>query len=177
MGPDVVRHILRLIMYLSEAQSEGFGYLWSSFELHPASTTTLSLLGQGTLLDAPKCGSGAYRNTRIWHNLMPHDALMKELARLLPPTRPVDAALMRAGLSRWSTLPTLGAGDQPQPQHTPPPRDPLPYLGTHPNTAPFRVHQGILGRGMLYVADNPSTPPAEVIEALMGFHIGDTAAP
>jgi hypothetical protein len=114
MGPDVVRHILRLILYLSESQSEGVGYLWSSSELHPASATILSLVGQGTLLDAPKCGSGAYRNTRIWQNLMSHDALMKEHARLLPPTRPVDAALTRAGLSRWSTFPTLGAGDQPQ---------------------------------------------------------------
>jgi hypothetical protein len=45
MGPDVVRHILRLILYLSEAQPEGFGYLWTSSERHPASATTLSLLG------------------------------------------------------------------------------------------------------------------------------------
>ena len=40
MGPDVVRHILRLTLYLSEAQSEGVGYLWSSSELHPTSATT-----------------------------------------------------------------------------------------------------------------------------------------
>ena len=45
MGPDVVRHIIRLILYLFEAQSDGVGYLWSSSELYPASATTLSLLG------------------------------------------------------------------------------------------------------------------------------------
>jgi len=100
IGPDVVRHILRLVYYLSEAELEVIGYLWSFSELHPASANNLSLLGQGTLLDAPKCGSGAYRNTRIWQTLMPHDALKKEHARLLPPSNPVDAAFATAGLSR-----------------------------------------------------------------------------
>ena len=65
MGPDVVRHILHLILNLSEAQSEGVGYIWNPSELNPQFANTLSLLGQGTLLDASKCGSGAYRNTRI----------------------------------------------------------------------------------------------------------------
>ena len=44
MGPDVVRHILRLILYISEAQSEWAGYFWSSSQLHPTSAITLSLL-------------------------------------------------------------------------------------------------------------------------------------
>ncbi len=65
LGPDVIQHILRLILYLSEAQPEGVGYLRNSSELHLASANTLSLLGQGTLLDASQCGSGADRNTRI----------------------------------------------------------------------------------------------------------------
>ena len=65
LGLDVVRHILRLIMYLSEAEPEGVGYLWNSSELHPTSANILSLLGQGTLLDASKCGSGAFRNTHM----------------------------------------------------------------------------------------------------------------
>jgi len=69
-------------------------------------------MGQGILLDAPKCGSGAYRNTRIWQNLMPHDALVEEHSRLLTRTRPVDAALATAWLSRLSTFPALEAGDQ-----------------------------------------------------------------
>ena len=112
---DVVRHILRLILYLSEAHAEGIGYLWSSSKLHPASINTLSLFDQCTLLDASQCGSGAYRNTRIWQNLMPHYALVTAHARLLPPTRSVDATLETAGLSRWSTFPTPGTGDQLQP--------------------------------------------------------------
>jgi len=69
VGPDIVRHILRLILYLSEAQPKGVGYLWSSSDLHPASTNTLTLLSQVTFLDPSKCGSGAYRNTRICQTL------------------------------------------------------------------------------------------------------------
>jgi hypothetical protein len=49
-------------------------------------------------------------------------------------------------------------------------------MGTHLDTAPFRVHKGIPGKGMLYVSDTPSTSSAEVREASMGFHIGDTEA-
>ncbi len=110
-GPDIIRHILRLIVHLSETKPRGIGYIWSSSELHPPSANTLSLLGQGTLLDASKCGSGAYRNTRIWQNLLPHDTLTAEHASLQPPARPVDAALETAGPSTWSSHPPPKPGD------------------------------------------------------------------
>jgi len=104
-GPDVVRHVFRLIMHLSETQRKEIGYLRNSSELHSPSANTLLLLGHRTLLDASKCGSGAYRNTRIWQNLLPQDTLAEEHARLLPPTRPVDAALETTWLSMWSIYP------------------------------------------------------------------------
>jgi hypothetical protein len=81
-GPDIVRHIIRLVPHLSETQPEGVGYIWNSSEIYPPSANTLSLLGQGTLLDASKCGLGAYRNTSIWQNLLPYDTLAAEHARL-----------------------------------------------------------------------------------------------
>ncbi len=56
-------------------------------------------MGQVTLLDATKYGSGAYRNTRAWKNILPHEALVAEHARLLPPARPVDAALYTVGIN------------------------------------------------------------------------------
>ena len=79
-------------------------------------------------------------------------------------------------LSNWSTYPP----HQPEAPHgaqLTPPWGPLPHLGTHPNTSPFRVHNGIPGRGMLYTMDTPTTPSADVMEALMGFRVGDTPAP
>ena len=105
---------------------------------------------------------------------MPHDTLEAEHARILPQARPVDATLEKPWLFMWSTQTAQLYGDSHKGQHTPI-REPVPYLDTRPDTAPFRVHKGI--PGMLYVLDTPSTPFAEVREALMGFHIGDTAAP
>ena len=76
----------------------------------------------------------------------------------------------------WSTHPSHQPGDSQRAQPTPS-RGPLPYMGTQPNTAPFRIHNGIPGRGILYAMDTPATPSAEVREAFMGFRVGDTAAP
>ena len=75
----------------------------------------------------------------------------------------------------WTThpSPTLAGPHQAQPT---PLREPLPYLSTHPDTAPFWVHNVHPGRGMLYVSDTPATPLAEVRDVLMGFRVGDTAA-
>ncbi len=64
-------------------------------------------------------------------------------------------------------MPHTLAGGLTHPGSPPPPRGPLPYLGTHPNTAPFRVHNGIPGPGMLYTMDTPTTSSADAREALI----------
>ena len=79
------------------------------------------------------------------------------------------------GLSKWSTHPSPQTEDLHRVQPTTF-RGPLPYLESHPDLAPFRVHNIIPGRGMLYTMDTPSTPSAEVRVALTGFRVGDTAA-
>ena len=76
----------------------------------------------------------------------------------------------------WSTHPSQQPGDSQRAQPPFPP-GPLPCLGTHPNTAPFRIHNGIPRREMLYAMDSPATPSAEVKETLTGFRVGDNAAP
>jgi len=106
---------------------------------------------------------------------MHHDTLAAEHDRLLPQTRPVDAALEKARLSMLITHPSIQPGDPPRAQQTPF-REQLPYMDTHLYTAPSRIHNVIPIRGMLYVRNTPSTPSTEVREALMGFRIGDTAA-
>ena len=58
-----------------------------------------------------------------------------------------------------------------------PPREPLPQLNTHPNISPFRVHNGILGNGVLYESNLPSIPSPEVREALICFGVGETDIP
>jgi hypothetical protein len=76
----------------------------------------------------------------------------------------------------WRTHPTPQLGDSQRVQPTTL-RGQLPYLGTQTDMASFRVHNKIQGRGMLYAMDTPSTPSAEVREALIGFWVGNTAAP
>jgi hypothetical protein len=57
-----------------------------------------------------------------------------------------------------------------------PPRAPFLHLGTHPDSSPFWVHNELSGKDMLYNSNFPSSPSAEVREALMGFCIGDADA-
>jgi hypothetical protein len=55
-------------------------------------------------------------------------------------------------------------------------KEPLPSVGAHTESFYFRVHGRSLGRGMLYIANCPTSPATEVKEALMGFRVGDTGA-
>jgi hypothetical protein len=151
--------------------------MWDSTELHPPFTAhIMSLLGQSTLKDAPTCGSRAYRSTYVWQNLMPQSVLEAEHARLPKPTSPVEAAHEVARLTTWSPRPTPPAGKGMSHNEGLPPRKPLPHVGTHPDTSPFWVHNGIPGKGLLYDSNLPSTPSLEVREALMGFRVGATDA-
>jgi hypothetical protein len=102
--------------------------------------------------------------------------LSAEHALLLPPTRPVDAALETAELSMRITHPSPKSGVHTKHNPLPSGSRSIPYLGAHPDTPPCWVYNGNPGRGMLYVSNTPSTPSAEVMETLMGFRIGDTAA-
>ena len=145
--------------------------------IHLPTAHILSILGQGTLLDAPTCGSEAYRNTVIWQNLMPRSVLEAEHARLVNPTRPVETALEAVGLSDLSTRPTPPTVRGLSLSEDIPPREPLPHMGTHPDTSRFRVHNEIPGNKVLYDSDLPSAPSPEVREALMGFRVGETDVP
>ncbi len=113
-------------------------------------------MGQGTMLDASYYGLGAFRKIRIWQNVFIQDTLVEEHARLLPTTQPGEAELKRAILSIWSNRPSKKPRDSRHAQYTPF-QEPLPYLGTYPYTAPFRVYNETPGRDMLYVSDTTST--------------------
>jgi len=55
------------------------GLNWDTYKLKPPTPHVDSLLiGQGSLIDASKCGSGAYRNTRVRQNLMHCPALERK---------------------------------------------------------------------------------------------------
>ncbi len=100
--------------------------------------------------------------------------------RLPAPKQPIQTALTNAGLQAWiehpSPQPAKGSSTTPtnvDPNHM----ESLPRLGTHLNSPHFRIHNAFLGRGMLYIANRPASPIAEVREALMGFCVGNTRTP
>ena len=70
-GQGAPHCLAHLIQDLSEAQPGGVGFIWDTAELKPPASHVVSLLGQRSLIDASKCGLDAYRNTRVWQNLMP----------------------------------------------------------------------------------------------------------
>ena len=82
-----------------------------------------------------------------------------------------------AGLSAWITRPTAATRRGLSLREVLSPSEPLPHLGTHPDKPPFRVHNEIPGKGVLYASNLPSTPSAEVKEAALDFCVKDTDAP
>jgi hypothetical protein len=106
----------------------------------------VSLLGQITLIEAPKCESGAYRITRIWQNLMLSSKLRVAHGRLPAPQRPVQTGLDNAGLHEWSehsiyiSSPHPAEGSPTTPTDADPSyKEPLFHLGTHPNSLHIRI--------------------------------------
>ena len=63
--PDATQRLAHLILHLVVKQRGGVGFIWSTTKLQPPTPRALSLLGEGSLIEAHKCGSGAYRATRI----------------------------------------------------------------------------------------------------------------
>ena len=60
--------ILRLIRHLASTQRGGVGFIWDTPDRSPLPAHILAVMGPSTVLNAPKCGSGAHRPTQIWQN-------------------------------------------------------------------------------------------------------------
>jgi len=96
----------RSIQHLNEAQPGGIDFISDITEIRPSSPHVVSLLGRGYLIDASKCGSGAYRNPQVCPKLMPYSELNEPRAHLPAPQRPVETAIEAAWLAIWITYPS-----------------------------------------------------------------------
>ena len=108
---------------------------------------------------------------------MHRSVLEAEHAQLVKPIIPVEAALEAVGLSTWSTHPPPSTDMGLSLNEGLALRESLSHLGTHPNTSPFQIQNGIPCNGVLYDSNFLSTPSLEVREALMGFKVGETDIP
>ena len=59
------------------------------------------MMGPSTVINAPKCGSGAHRPTHLWQNLLPKEELDETYSNLKDPTHTVNEILDLAGLGSW----------------------------------------------------------------------------
>ncbi len=61
----------------------------------------MNMMGTTVTVNAPNCGSGAYRLTHIWQILIPNKVLETAFSHLPIHPVPIDALLAAAGLSDW----------------------------------------------------------------------------
>ena len=113
------QQIVRLIHHLSSTQPGGIGFMWNNSLRSTLPSQVHSTMGPSTILNAPKCGSGAHRSTHLWQNFVTKSAL--EIAyNLLPsPPRTVDDILMTTSLGAWSTQDTSAMETSTRPPHSP----------------------------------------------------------
>ena len=128
------------------------------------------MMGPATILNAPKCGSGAHRPTCIWQNLIPKEMLEEAYSDLPKPSRIEDKMLTIAGLGSWQMPP----GDVSHSTNTYPTA--LPRFGTRPSPQPQAKSPHKPTNGLLMHGGTLTSPSPEVREVLMGFTRGDTEA-
>ena len=72
----------------------GIGFIWDTPVRSLLPTHIHTLMGPSTVLNAPKCGSGAHRPTHIWQNLLSKAAALNAAyANLADPRLSVDDIL------------------------------------------------------------------------------------
>ena len=90
-----------LIQHLAATPEGGIGFVWNIPVGSPLPAHVLSMMGACTVLNAPKCGSGAHRPTCIWQNLLPKEELDEAYSYMHDPPHTVNEILALAGLGPW----------------------------------------------------------------------------
>jgi hypothetical protein len=93
-----ISQINYLIRHLATTQEGGLGYVWDAPYGPKLTPQVHALMGPLTVLNAPKCGSGAHRPTHIWQNLLPKGKLEEAYLQLSGLQRPINDILDHAGL-------------------------------------------------------------------------------
>ena len=174
--------VTRLIHHLQLTQPNGVGYILENVpgtDKHPAIAATLDV---PLHLDAPPCGSGAKRETLFWQNLADPTAVQQSFDALPTPTTPINDTLSRSNLQDWHTQPLTAGYNMPPSGRDAyntagKPQVALPKFVCFPRSHKYRFHRGRPGPGLLIHHNSLMEPSADIRELLMGFHIGDTAAP
>ena len=93
-----VGQIRYLIQHLAETQEGGTGFVWDTPVGSPLPAHVQNMTGPSTVINAPKCGSGAHRLTHLWQNLLPKEELAEAYSNLNDPPHTANEILDLAGL-------------------------------------------------------------------------------
>jgi hypothetical protein len=115
-----VSQICHLIRQLATTQESGIGFVCDAPLGSPLPAHIQDTMGLATVLNAPKCDSGAHRPTRVWQNLVPKETLDEAYSNLPVPSSKINDMLVLAGLGSWQMPPeTLRTSPTQTPQHYP----------------------------------------------------------
>ena len=148
-----LQQILRLIQHLDSNQHGGIVFIWDSPVIPPLPAHIIAMMGPSTVLNAPKCGSGAHRPTQIWQNLLPKATLDEAYANLTDPRLTIDDILEVAGLGKWQTPPRDASST------TGTPHTALPRFGTRPTPPPRDGTSAAPTTGLLLKDGALTSPP------------------
>jgi hypothetical protein len=141
-------------------------FTWDTPLGSPLPAHVQNMIGPATVLNAPKCGSGAHRPTRIWQKLLPMETLDEAYSNLPVPSRTANDMLALAGLGSWH-MPT---GDTSNSTNTHPTS--LPRFGTRLKppthaTSPHAPRNGLLMQGGTLAPPSPEV--REVLRPMFPF--------
>ena len=173
--------VARIITHLHHRQPEGVAFIIENVPGTEKFPVIQQMLGKGVLLDAPACGSHAFRAAVFWQNMAPERTINMAYAALpRTPSTTLQHFLHQNGFSDWNpqylrqgyninhTDRTNSAG---RPQRT------LPKFVCFHDSRQFRWEHGRPALGLLHHNCSLEAPCADIRELAMGFTLGSTAAP
>ena len=171
----------RIIRFLDSTQPRGVGYIIENVPDSARHVAVRNTLGQGTLLDAPPCGSHAKRAAIFWQNMVCPRALRQSFNALPPgPPSTINQLLHRLGFQGWATQHLkLGHNICADDLLNQAGRDQLvlPKFVCFKGSHQFMMRGGRPAPGLMRHEGVLTIPCADIKEACMGFHVGDTRAP
>jgi hypothetical protein len=165
--------------FLYTSQPRHIGYILANTPSPNKHSSIQEALGPTITLDGPPCGSGAYRETRIYQNLASNDKIQNSFNQLPTPTLTINKRLIDANIQHWETQSNTLNLKQQISRHKQPtllPHLALPKLNSLPNSYAFCLKQGIPGPGLMYFNNTLQEPNATFRELLTGLQRGATAA-
>ena len=177
--------VARMLCYLDRTQDQGVGYIIENVPGTEQFPQIQETLGQGSVFDAPRCGSRACRKAVFWTNGRPGATLQEAYSRLPGgPEGDLGVFLQSHGFEDWAPQRVAQGYNSRafRDLYNLPGRllRVLPKFVTYKGSYAFRFRKGRPQLGLLYHRESGGgwelcEPSADIREVAMGFRLGTTA--